>query len=165
MQCCNRLTDLTKPNKPKKGENALVDILDFLNKKKVQGKSHFYESLFSFKKRLKTKSLVVVISDFLFDPQELEQALKLFKRSEVFVVQVLDPEELKFNMAGDFMLKDSEQGHVIRTFISNRLRSVYRNKLDKHNDVLKKICTSVGAEFVTVTTDSPIFDTFYKVLR
>jgi len=150
--------------KPKKGENALVDILDFLNKKKVKGKSHFYESLMSFRNRLKSKSMIVIISDFLFDPEELEQSLRLFKKSDVFVVQVLDPEELKFNMAGDFMLKDSEQGSIIRTFVSNRLRSVYRNKLDRHNSLLKKICQNVGARFVTVTTDSPIFDTFYRVL-
>lgn len=151
--------------KPKKGDNALIEILDFLNKKKVEGKSNFYQSLFTFKKRLKTKSMVVLISDFLFDPAELEQSLRLFRRSEIYIVQVLDPEELKFNMAGDFVLKDSEQGHIIRTFISNRLRSIYRNKLDKHIDAIKRICTSVGAQFVTVTTDTQIFDTFYKVLR
>ncbi|MCB9358308.1 DUF58 domain-containing protein [Candidatus Woesearchaeota archaeon] len=151
--------------KAKKGKNTLIEILDFLNKKKVVGKSNFYESLAAFKNRLKSKSMVVLISDFLFDPVELEQSLKLFKRSELYVVQVLDQEELKFNMAGDFMLKDSEHGNVIKTFISNRLRSVYRNKLDVHNATLKKMCGDIGAKFITVTTDTPIFDTFYKVLR
>ncbi|MFT4297713.1 MAG: DUF58 domain-containing protein [Candidatus Woesearchaeota archaeon] len=151
--------------KPEKGKNALLSILDFLNKKKVKGKSHFQESLIALKKRLRSKSLIVIISDFLFDPKELEQTLKLFRKSSIYVLQVLDPEELKFNMAGDFMLKDSEQGSIVRTFISNRLRSIYRNKLESHNDRLHQICTSVGAQFMTVTTDTPIFDTFYKVLR
>ncbi len=151
--------------KPKKGHNALLEILEFLNKKKVTGKSNFNESMAAFKNRLKSKSLIVIISDFLFDPLQLEQTLRLFKKSEIFVIQVLDPEELKFNMAGDFVLKDSEQGHIIKTFISNRLRSTYRNKLDMHNSVMKNICSSVGANFITVTTDTPIFDTFYSVLR
>lgn len=151
--------------RPKKGKNALLEILDFLNKKKVQGKSQFYESLLSFKKRLKSRSMIVIISDFLFDLEEVEQALQLFKKSEVFVIQTLDPEEIKFNMAGDFMLKDSEQGNIIRTFISNRLRSTYRNKLDVHVARLRSVCGSVGARFVSVTTNNPIFDTFYKVLR
>jgi uncharacterized protein (DUF58 family) len=151
--------------KPKKGENSLLSLLDFLNKKKVQGKSNFQESISKLKKRLRSKSFVVIISDFLFNPKELEESLKLFKKSSVYVIQVLDPEELKLNMAGDFVLKDSEQGNIVKTFISNRLRSIYRNKLDSHNEKLNKICLSMGAEFITVTTNTPIFDTFYKVLR
>ena len=151
--------------KPVKGKNALLSILEFLNNKKVKGKSNFQESLITLRKRLSSKSLVVIISDFLFKPEEMEKTLRTFRKNSIFVIQVLDPEELKFNMSGDFMLKDSEQGNIVRTFISNRLRSVYRNKLDVHNSKLKKICNSIGAEFLTVTTDTPIFDTFYEVLR
>ena len=151
--------------RPKKGHNALLEILEFLNKKKIEGKSRFYESLLAFKKRLKSRSMIVIISDFLFDLNEFELSLQLFKKSEVIVVQVLDKEEIKFNMAGDFVLKDSEQGNVIKTFISNRLRSSYRDKLDVHNARLASLCSQMGARFVTVTTDSPIFDAFYKVLK
>ena len=151
--------------RPKKGKNALLEILDFLNHKKIEGKSKFYESLSAFKKRLKSRSLIVIISDFLFNLDEFEQALQLFKRSELFVIQVLDTEEMKFNMAGDFMLKDSEEGNIIKTFISNRLRSVYRNKLEMHNARLGRICTLAGAKFATVTTNSSIFDTFYTLLK
>ena len=151
--------------RPKKGKNALGDILEFLNQIKLKGKSNFYDSLASYKKRLTTKATVVIISDFLFDAHEFEKALHLLKKNDLFVIQVLDPEEVKFNMAGDFVLKDSENDNVLKTFISNRLRSRYRTKLDMHNAQLKKICTERGAQFITVTSSSPIFDTFYKVLR
>ncbi len=151
--------------RPKKGKNALLEILDFLNKKKVKGESNFYNSLSAFKKQLKSKSMVVLISDFLFDTKELEESLKLFKKSEVIVIQVLDPEELKFNMAGDLVLKDAEHGGIIKTFVSNRLRSVYRNKMDLHIAEMKNICQTVNAKFMTVTTDQSIFDTFYKIIK
>jgi len=151
--------------RPKKGKNALLDILDFLNHKKVKGESNFYDSLCSFKNQLKSKSIVVLISDFLFDTKELEESLKLFKKSEVYVIQVLDSEELKFNMAGDLVLKDSEKGSIIKTFISNRLRNVYRNKMDVHIAEMKKTCGAMNAKFMTVTTDQSIFDTFYKIIR
>lgn len=151
--------------RPKKGKNALLEILEFLNKKKISGQSRFYESLEQFKKRLKSKSMIIIISDFLFDLDEFEQSLQLFRRSEIFVVQVLDKEEIKFNMSGDFMLKDSEHGNIIKTFISNRLRNTYREKLDVHNARLKSICTQFGASQITVTSDTPIYETFYKVLR
>ncbi|MFT4304216.1 MAG: DUF58 domain-containing protein [Candidatus Woesearchaeota archaeon] len=151
--------------KAKKGKNTLIEILDFLNKKKAQGKSNFYESISSFKNRLKSKSMVILISDFLFDTKELEQSIKLFKKSQVYVIQVLDPEELKFNMAGDFMLKDSEHGNIIKTFISNRLRSVYRSKLENHNAEISRLCGDIGAKFLTITTDTPIFDTFYRLMN
>jgi uncharacterized protein (DUF58 family) len=151
--------------KTKKGENSLLSILDFLNKKKVEGKSNFQESISTLKKRLRSKSLVVIISDFLFNPKELEEALKLLKKSSVYVIQILDAEELKLNMSGDFVLKDSEHGSVVRTYISNRLRSLYKNKLESHNDRLNRICINMGARFMTVTTNTPIFDTFYQVLK
>jgi uncharacterized protein (DUF58 family) len=151
--------------RPKKGKNALGEMLEFLNKAKLKGKSQFYNSLAEFKKRLKSKSMVIIISDFLFDLDEFEKSLQLFKRSEIYVIQVLDKEEVKFNMAGDFVLKDSEHGDIIRTFVSNRLRSRYRQKLDMHSARLKNICGQIGARFVGVTTDMPIFDTFYQVLK
>ena len=63
--------------RPKKGKNALGDILEFLNQIKLKGKSNFYDSLASYKKRLTTKATVVIISDFLFDAHEFEKALLL----------------------------------------------------------------------------------------
>ena len=151
--------------KARRGKNAIIEILDFLNKKKLHGKSNFYDSLHAFKRRIKSRSMIVIISDFLFKDEELEQVLQMFRKSEIFVIQVLDPEELKFSMAGDFMLKDAEQGNIIRTFISNRLRSTYRENLEKHIAKLKQTCTRSGARFLTVTTDKSIFDTFYEVFR
>jgi uncharacterized protein (DUF58 family) len=151
--------------RPKKGENALIEILDRLNKKKIDGKSHFYDSLMSFKKRLKTRSMVIIISDFLFDPSEFEKSLMMFKRSEVSVLQVLDPEERRFTIAGDLLLKDSEQGHTLRTFISHRLRGMYKEKLEGHIAEINKLCKQVNARFFTINTNTPIFDTFSAVLR
>ena len=86
--------------------------------------------------------MIIIISDFLFNPEELERSLSLFKKSEIIVVQILDPEEVKFSITGDFMLKDSEEGHTIKTFISNRLRSNYREKLEGHIAQIKNICQS-----------------------
>ena len=68
-------------------------------------------------------------------------------------------------MAGDLVLKDSEKGSIIKTFISNRLRNVYRNKMDVHIAEMKKTCGAMNAKFITATTDQPIFDTFYKIIR
>ena len=109
--------------------------------------------------------MIVIISDFLFNPAELERAIALIKKSELVIVQVLDPEEVKLSIAGDFFLKDSEEGHIIKTFISNRLRTGYKDKLNAHISELQKICGAAGAKFYTVTSDMPIFDTFGKIMK
>ncbi|MFH1134288.1 MAG: DUF58 domain-containing protein [Nanoarchaeota archaeon] len=150
--------------RPSKGVGKLVNVIHYLNSLKVAGKSNFGECMVTLKKAIKTKSLVIIISDFLFDPKQLEEALLRFKHSELYVVQVLDPQERNLEVHGDLILHDAETNDVLRTFISGRIRDKYRNLLADHVASIKKFSESMGAHFVCVYTDTPVFETFYKIL-
>jgi uncharacterized protein (DUF58 family) len=148
----------------KKGMNKLLSVVDTLNNLVPKGHSNFRESIEKYKAAIRTKSLVVVISDFLFDPEELRNTLYRFKKSEVIVIQVLDSSERELALEGDMILHDSESSDRMRTYISNRLIEDYSDKLISHIYSLKKICDQFNMKFVSVSTETPIFDAFYNIL-
>ncbi len=150
--------------KPRRGMRQLAAIVDYLNNKKPRGQSNFEASLAGYKKLINSKSFVVVISDFLYDPEQIRHAASRFRNHRVVLIQVLDRMEADLNLEGDFKLIDSESRSVLRTFISPLLRKRYIDKMQEHQAKIQEICKEIGAEFYTFSTDYPIFDAFYKAL-
>lgn len=157
-------TDKVEELPPRRGANQLINILEFVKKHKVQGLSSFNDAMVSYKRQLHGKSLLVIVSDFLYDLDEVRETLYRYKKNEVFVIQVLDPVERELALSGDVILEDSETNQHLRTFISRRMKSDYQNKLTDHIYKLKDLCEETDAAFISVTTDTPIFETFYHVL-
>jgi len=153
------------PFRARKGMKQLAEVIDYLNSMDVKGKSDFEDSLRSYKKMIHSKSLIIIISDFLFDVDELKNTLKRFRRSEVMVVQVLDPAERHISLHGDTILEDSETKNVIRTYLSNRTINEYQDRLESHIFEMDELCKKLNAKFISVTTNQPIFDIFYTLMR
>ncbi|MBW2991186.1 DUF58 domain-containing protein [Candidatus Woesearchaeota archaeon] len=149
----------------RKGMNQLLAILDILEKLKIKGKTELRKTFDEYKKYLRSKSFMVIISDFLYDINEIKTVLSRFTKHEVIVVQVLDPEERRLALYGDVVLEDSELHTKLRTFISNRLIRNYRDKIEHHIHAIKDVCEHLGHDFISITTDRPIFETFYATLR
>ena len=161
----NTFTEIMHPFRSRKGVNQILNIVDYLNKLDISGKSNFRESLESYKSYITTKSLIVIISDFLYDVEELKESLGRYRKSQLFIIQILDPGERKLNLHGDLLLEDAELGVKLRTFISRRLAQKYNDRLENHVAKLKELSETLGAEFLVVTTDTPIYDTFFQILK
>ncbi len=151
--------------KAKKGMNQLMNILGSLEKLDVKGRSELRKSFDEYKKYLRSKSFIVIISDFLYELEQIREVLSRFTKQEVLVVQVLDPEERRLAMYGDVILEDSELHTKLRTFISHRLIRNYRDKIEHHIHAIKDLCEHLGHDFISITTDNSIFDTFYAALK
>lgn len=158
-------SDKVQHFRPKKGTNQLIHIFDTMSKLKVQGESMFKPAMDDYRKQITGRSLIVLISDFLYDLSEVEEILFRYRKSEVYVIQVLDPQERELALSGDVLLEDAETGQTLRSFISRRMKSDYQNKLLDHIYRLKGLCEETDAAFVSVTSDTPIFETFYHILR
>ncbi len=151
--------------KSHQGRKQMVQILDYLRDKKPEGKSKFKESLFNYAKSIGSRSLIVVISDFLYDIDEIKEVLYRFKDAEIILVQVLDEMETELKLKGEFELKDVETEGVMKTFISDKIRKKYLEDLEEHKRKIKWLADSVGAKFYSFNTGAPIFDSMYEVLR
>lgn len=162
----NIFTDNVSEYRPGKGTHHLIKMLDFMNSCKVQGVTNFKNAMEIYKKRIGSRSLIVVISDFLMEPEHLREMVDMYARkSEVFIIQVLDAEERNLDLVGDVILEDSETKNKLRTFVSHRLKTNYTEMLETHIKKLKSICEKAGARFLSVTTDTPSFQVFYHIFR
>ncbi|HLD15560.1 MAG TPA: DUF58 domain-containing protein [Candidatus Nanoarchaeia archaeon] len=151
--------------KAKKGRRQLANIINHLNTKTPEGKTDLEASLGRYKKLINSKSLIVIISDFFYDIEQIRNALKKLKRNQLILIQVLDDVEAKLNIEGEFKLKDLEDRSVLRTFISPFLKRNYMTQLHEHDTKIKKVCDEIGAKFFIVDSSTPIYDNFYRMLR
>ena len=153
--------------RPKRGMNQLASMVDNINKVKNEGTSKLLESFRKYKKMINSRSLIVLLSDFLIDIEEVKTTLHTLSSAnhEVKIIQVLDQQERELQLLGDAKLKDMETGGFLKTFISPRLRMSYEAKMAEHANEMKKTCDKLGIDFFTVTSDTPIFDAFYKILK
>jgi len=109
-------------------------------------------------------SYIVIISDFLYDVEQIRNALYRIKHHKIVLVQVLDKVETDLNIEGDFKLIDTETKDILRTFINPYARKQYLQQMDNHKADIAKVCAEVGAEFYSFGTNVPIFDAFYEIL-
>jgi len=149
---------------PRRGLKHVASMIDHLNKVKIKGTSKFFDSMVKYRKLLGTKSLIIIISDFLLNPEEIKEALLRLGNHDIKLVQVLDHSEKELEISGDVKLHDAETDQILRTYVSPRLVSQYELQLGKHVTNLNKICLDLRADFYLVTTDTPLFDLFYRIL-
>lgn len=150
--------------RPSKGKAQLASMLNYLNEKKPTGVSKFFESLIKYKQLIHSRSLLVIISDFFYDTQQIEQILHRYKKNKIILIQVLDSLEKNMNIEGDYNLVDLESDATLHTFIDPYLRKKYFEDLEKHQAHIRTICDEIKADFYVVGSDEQIFDVFYRIL-
>ena len=118
-----------------------------------------------YKKTIKSKSLVVIISDFLFDMEQVRNTLYLFKNHDLRVIQILDKSETNFAVFGSVILEDSETKNKLETYISERKRQEYREKIYHHILSVEQETLNAHGRFYLFSTEHPLFDAFYQIVN
>lgn len=152
-------------NKPSRGRKNLLRAIDRLAELELSGRTSIGEAVMKYSREIKSRSLVILVSDFLQEPEAIETAVSRLSYHDLILVQVLDPTEKVLPLNGNSRLIDLETGEEVRTYISESFKEKYLKKLDDHNARIKKACMKAGAEFYSFTTDTPIFDAFYHTIR
>ena len=150
--------------RPRKGRKQLAAIVDYMNEKKAKGVTNFEEALGRYKKMIGSRSLIIIISDFLYDISEIKNVLLRFKHHDVRLIQVLDKTEKELDDEGEVKLKDAESGGILRTYISPYLKKKYLNMLEMHNAMIVHECLGTSAKFYSFSTAKPVFDAFYEIV-
>ncbi len=150
--------------RPKKGAGQIASILAYLNKKQAVGVSSFEKSLIKYKELISARAMVVIVSDFFYDVQQIKGMLHRYKKNKIILIQVLDPLERKLNLEGDYELVDLESDARLHTFVDPYLRKKYFEELELHQAKIRDACGDVKADFYIVGSDENIFDVFYKIL-
>jgi len=148
----------------RRGRKYLLQTIERLEDVKLGGKTGIDEITTQYGKAIKSRSLIIIISDFLDDFESIESAIYRFSYHDLILVQVLDPTERNLKVHGHSKLVDLETDVNLDTYVSDSFKDEYQEKLEEHINRIQDACSRVGAEFYTFTTDIPIFDAFLHTI-
>lgn len=105
-------------------------------------------------KQIQRRGIVVVISDFFDDPDDILEGLTHFchKRHEVILFHVMDAFELTFPFKDSTLFIGLEGYPEVRTE-PQALRKEYLEEINNHIALLKRGCRKLKIDYVQTTTD------------
>lgn len=132
-------------------------ILLTLEKLAPGSRSDVGRPLHQLAEALLKRSLVVLISDLLDDPDAVVRGLKhlRFRGTDVIVLQLLDPYELLFPFRGASRFTDVESADEI-TADPSRVRAEYLQALENLRARYQRELRGAGIDFVTLDTSKPL---------
>ena len=77
----------------------------------------------------------------------------------------MDKSETNFSVFGSLQLEDAETGKKLDTYITERKRQDYREKIYHHILEIEKDTLAAGGKFFLFSTEHPLFDAFYKIVN
>lgn len=103
--------------------------------------------------RLTHRSLIVILSDFFDDPAGIKKGLRhlRYKKHEVMMFQVLDPQEVEFPFEDVTMFQGMEELGELLTE-PRSLRDAYLDQLNQATEELKKTCRGMQIDFQRMNT-------------
>ena len=150
----------------KKGKRQLLKIIKELIEYKPKSKeTDILKSLSTLKNKLKRKSIIYIISDFLSD--DYQKPLKFLKlHHEVILINISDIKEKEIPEIGYAYIEDAETGEQILVNTSsksfqNQYREIMEQKIIENQNNMKKI----GIDMINLTNEESFDITINKYFR
>jgi uncharacterized protein (DUF58 family) len=150
----DRVHQFRPPTGRSTGVRALYHELDQLE---ASGGSDWTLPLTQVQGQFRKAGLIVLISDFYTDPDELATALRGLSANghDLLLVHVLAPAEQTPQLAGATTLRDVETGEVMEV-TREELQAHYPARLAAHLTRLKQLILGMGGHYLQVTTSEPL---------
>jgi len=131
----------------------LANVLAMLAGAKPQGSTEIGENLARIAAMIRHRSLLMIFSDLLTDPDSVIRGLQQLRHAghDVIVFHVLDEAEATFPFRGMVDLKDPESGESL-VLDAEGIRGDYLETLEAMCDRYEKECHSIGADYVRLDT-------------
>ncbi len=141
------------------GKQGFSRITDNLSSMKPEGENDLLKSITS--EDIKLRGMSIVISDFY--TSDLESVIKYLahKKQEIYLIQVLSPEELHPELTGTFSLIDSETGKNLKVTGSSSLDRDYAAARDAFLKNIESLCKKYGAKYILASTENS-YETILK---
>ena len=138
---------------PRSKRSQLANILALLAKARPTGPTDIARNLRQFASMVRHKSLVMLFSDLLTDPEPVIDAIRLlrFAGHDLILFHVLDEAEVNFPFDGLCELEDPES-HEKLTVDADGLRADYLDALAELRGRYRRECLATGADYVPLDT-------------
>jgi uncharacterized protein (DUF58 family) len=139
-----------------RGRSSLPRLLAHLDTLAPAAAGDFNRSMRAVAPGLAGRGLVVVLSDFL-DRAGVTDGLRFLaaRGMDTAAVQVLSPDEVEPDVAGDLRLTDAEDGSAAEVTVTADLMDRYRAALAAFRARLTADCNRLGITFLHATSDTP----------
>lgn len=154
--------------RPLRGKTRIWSILDFLQQLPMEGETTLAEGCRRFALQQARGGVVVLLSDLL-DPAGYEEAFKhlLQNRNELYVLQVLSPQEVHPDLFGALRLLDMETGEPVEITVTDELLNTYERRLRAFQSEITRICHRYGIHYLPVSSgdslERMLTDTFRRM--
>ncbi len=134
----------------------LGNILALLAKSQPLGQTDIGRNLRQIAAMIRHRSLLILFSDLLTDPDAVIESLRLLRHAghDVIVFHVLDEAEATFPFDGMVDLIDPETNDTL-IIDANGIRDDYLETLNDLCDRYQRECRSIGADYVRLDTSMP----------
>ena len=150
----------------KKGKKQLLRIIkELIDYKPKSKKTDIMNSLSTLNNKLKRKSLIYIISDFISD--SYDKPLKFLKlRHQVTLINISDIREKEIPEIGYAYLEDAETGEQILVNTSNKnFQKQYREIMDEKIKNNQKNMNKIGIDMINLSNEESFDITINRYFR
>jgi len=141
-------------------------VVSLLQETPVEGKSHLAAAAKQFAMRHTQKGVGLVLSDCL-DKGGIEEGLRYLvgRQMDIYVIQILSPQELEPDLVGDLRLVDCEDDDVAEITVSRPLLDKYKANLQAYCESIRDYCNRRGISYILTPTSHPFEALVLSYLR
>ena len=153
LSCCNEKLHLEIP--PSRRPAQLQHIFESLGKVEPQGETGLIEALHTVAEKIQQRALVVILSDFFVESDELAAALQhlRFRKHDIAMFHLLDPQEIAFHFERPHRFVDLEDGTTV-VAEPNLIVNEYHAALNEFLETTEKSSYDVNADYQLLQTDA-----------
>ncbi len=149
-----------------RGRNYLAQMAEFLLTSPAEGMSDFDKACRQVVGARTGTGVMVLLSDMLFKEGYQDGLRRLISRNyDLYVIQMLSPQELSPELTGDLKLLDIEDGDEAEVTISAALLKYYKRTVSAYCNELKDFCTGRGASYMLTNSGQPVEPLVLNYLR
>jgi hypothetical protein len=143
--------------------DTVLHVLDRLKAGRPGG--HMRGPLHRVAEHFGRRGVLVVISDFYEDPEEIVDAVTplRFRGNDLIVFHVLDPAELEFGFTDAQAFEDLESGEQMPV-VPDAMRKEYVSLVNAHIGALQSRFSEVRVDYTLLDTSKPLDHALYKYL-
>lgn len=138
---------------PRSKRTQLGNVLSLLANLEPSGTTDFTHSLGQLSSMLKTRSLLMIFSDFLVDEEQTMNALYRLRHGghDVILFHVLDEAEVSFPFRGVCNMRDPETNEELKVD-ADGFKAEYQRRIAEFRDSLTLQCRKSGIDYVPLDT-------------
>jgi uncharacterized protein (DUF58 family) len=139
---------------PRRNPAHLRAVFDVLENVRPRGETHLVPALHELAETIRQRALIVILSDLFVEPEDLRGCFQhlRFRRHDVAVFHLLDPQELGFDFRRPMRFLDMEGGPAIFAE-PNEIAERYQRALGAYRESLQQVVRESAVDYHCVAID------------